>query len=135
MAGIGSKIAEAVAALVLGGVVGGIGTFAHQLSWTELGLPLPVGLVAGLAAVALLLAGIRIALESRWLAGLAAFGVVLVVGLLSLPGANGSVLIQDDLGGLVWALGPTIVAVIILAWPGARALAVRGSSSGNSSGQ
>lgn len=116
-AGILSRIAEGVAAFALGVAVGGIGTFAHQLVWNELGFPLPIGLIAGLVAVALLLTGIRIALESRLLAALAALGIVVVIGILALPGVNGSVLLPDNLGGVVWAVGPTLIGAVVLGWP------------------
>ncbi|BDI23502.1 hypothetical protein [Herbiconiux sp. L3-i23] len=115
--GVGSRILEGGAALLLGLVVGVIGTFGHQLTFTEFGFPLPIGLVAGLAAVICLLGGIRLAFESRWYSGLAALGVVVAIGVFALPSANGSVVLPDNPAGIVWTIGPTLVAAVVLAWP------------------
>lgn len=115
--GIGSRILEGAAAIVLGMVVGVIGTFGHQLMFTEFGFPLPIGLIAGIAAVVCLLAGIRLAFESRTYAGLAALGIVVAIAVFALPSPNGSVLLPDNPAGVVWTIGPTLVAAIVLAWP------------------
>lgn len=112
-----TRVAEGLTSLVLGVAVGGIGTFAHQLSWSGLGIALPVGLVAALVAVAAMVVGVRIIFESRAYAGIAAAGIVGAVALLALPGVNDSALFPDGLVSTVWAIGPTVIAIIALAWP------------------
>jgi hypothetical protein len=115
--GIVARILEGLASVVLGIIVGVIGTFGHQLTASVLGVALPLGLVAGMVAVGLLVAGVRLALESRGYAALAALGAVGAIGLLALPGGSGTVLVPDNLSGTIWAIGPTLVAAVILAWP------------------
>lgn len=112
-----TRIAEGLTSLVLGLAVGGIGTFAHQLSWSGLGFPFPLGLVAALVAVAAMVIGVRIIFESRAYAGIAAAGIVGAVAVLALPGVNDSALFPDSLVSTVWAIGPTIIAIVALAWP------------------
>jgi len=111
-----NRLVEGVASFVLGLIVGAIGTFGHQLT-RELGVPIPLGLIAALVAVVCLLAGLRLATESRILAALAALGIVVAVGVLALPSANGSVLLPDNIAGIAWAIGPTLIAVVVLGWP------------------
>jgi N-acetyl-1-D-myo-inositol-2-amino-2-deoxy-alpha-D-glucopyranoside deacetylase len=114
---VASRVAEALAAALLGAVTGIIGTFGHQLQFGELGVPLPVGLIAGLVAVTCLLVGIRFVFESRWYCGLAALGVVGAIAIFALPSPNGSVLLPNDLQGIIWTVGPTLIAAAVLAWP------------------
>lgn len=128
---LATRIAESIAALVLGVAVGGIGTFAHQLTWSDLAVPVPLGLVAALAAVAALLAGIRIVFDSRLYSIIAALGAVGSVGILALPGANGSVLLPDNALAVIWAVGPTVIAVVVLAWPRLPEPAPLGQASGS----
>lgn len=80
----------------------------------------PWGLVLGLVLVIALLAGFRLAFGGRMHAAAAAIGVVVAAAILALPGAGGSVLVVDDPLGYVWALGPAVVAAVVLAWPRAR---------------
>lgn len=110
-------IAGAASCFVLGFVTGAVATFGHQSTWSILGLTPPVGLVAGLAGVACLVAGLRIALGSRVTAACAAFGVVTAITLLALPGPSGSALLPANPAGFVWTVGPTVISAIILAWP------------------
>ncbi|WBU38126.1 hypothetical protein [Homoserinibacter sp. YIM 151385] len=100
----------AVAAALVGLAAGAIATFVHR-QW------LPLGLIAGLLVVACLLTGFRVVFDSRLVAGAAALGVLGASGLLALPGAGGSVLVADSVEGYVWAIGPTVIALVVLAWP------------------
>lgn len=107
----------AVSCLVLGAAAGVIGTFAHQSVWTILGLRLPLGLVAALLAVACLVAGLRLALDSRLYPGLAAVGVLVAAGVLALPGPSGSALLPANFAGYGWTAGPAVISALVLAWP------------------
>jgi hypothetical protein len=50
-------------------------------------------------------------------AAAAAVGVIGMVALLTLPGPGGSVLVAGDVVGTVWAVGPALIAVLVVAWP------------------
>ena len=39
------------------------------------------------------------------------------MALLTLPGPGGSVLVAGDVTGTVWAVGPALIAVLVVAWP------------------
>jgi len=114
---LATRIAALVGSLLLGIVTGGIGTFAHQSTWAVLGVRVPVGLIAGLVAVAFLLAGLRLILGSRLHAGLAAAGVVLAIGVLALPGPSGSALLPANPAGVAWTIVPALIIAVILGWP------------------
>ena len=108
-----SVTATAVAsgfAAIIGGAVGVITTFTHRQ------LP-PIGLIAGLLIVGALVAGFRLVFDSRIVAGAAAFGIVVAIAVLALPGAGGSVVVADGPLGYVWVAGPPIIALVVLAWP------------------
>ena len=106
-----------VSCLVLGAAAGTIGTFAHQSVWTVLAVRLPVGLLAALLAVACIVTGLRLALDSRLYAGLAVVGVVAAIGVLALPGPSGSALLPSNFAGYGWTLGPAVISALVLAWP------------------
>ncbi|BDZ44599.1 DUF6113 family protein [Naasia aerilata] len=111
------RVVGGLSCLVLGAATGVIGTFAHQSGWTLLGARLPVGLVAALLAVACLVAGLRLALDSRLYAGLAAVGILVAIGVLALPGPSGSALLPANFAGYGWTLGPAVISALVLAWP------------------
>ncbi len=114
---LGMRIAGIVAAILLGALTGTIGTLAHQLTSTAGWFVAPTGLIAACLAVVLLIAGLRLALQSRVYAALAALGVVAMVALLALPTASGSAILPANIRGVVWAVGPTLLSAIVLAWP------------------
>lgn len=105
-----ARAGVALLAFAVGALVGVVTTFTHRQ------LP-PWGLLAGLAIVAALLAGIRLAVPGRLATAAAGLGVVAAVGFLALQSAGGSVLVADDPLGLVWAIGPALIAVVAVAWP------------------
>jgi hypothetical protein len=112
------KIVGPVVAVVLGALFAALGTVVHQVSFSVFGLfDLPIGLVIALAALALLLTGIRLVSPSRLLAALSALAAVAVVALFALESPGGSVLIPASPLGLVWLFGSTLVAVVVIAWP------------------
>jgi hypothetical protein len=97
-------------AIVIGLAVGFITTFTHR------GVP-PWGLVAGLAVILALVAGFRLVFASRIIGAAAAVGVIGATALLMLPGAGGTAFVVDDPIGYVWAIAPTVLAVLALAVP------------------
>lgn len=105
--GVVSKIVAGVLGVLAGAVVGAVGTANHHIAAATISLLL----------VAALLVGLRLWLGSRLVAFCAGVGVVFMVGILSLEGAGGSVIVQATPVGLVWAYAPVAIAVIVVAWP------------------
>lgn len=121
MTPIAGRVFSIVLALVTGAGVGFVLTFTHRQYVLELaGIPVPLGLIGGLAIVAALLTGMRLAFAERVTPVAAAAGVILGAGLLTIPGNSGSLFLPDDPVGYVWAVGPTALAVVIIAWPSPR---------------
>jgi N-acetyl-1-D-myo-inositol-2-amino-2-deoxy-alpha-D-glucopyranoside deacetylase len=109
-----------VVALVVGFAAGGLLTVFHQSPIQVGKTALPLGLVVGLVLIAALLIGLRALFETRIVAFFAAVGIVGIVGILSLQGPGGTVLVPNNTTGLVWAFAPTVIAVLVLAWPNMR---------------
>ncbi|MGF0116096.1 DUF6113 family protein [Promicromonospora sp. Marseille-Q5078] len=92
--------ARTVLALVLGAVVGVLGTVAHRTQWHDL----PVGIVLALAIT------LSTAVLCRAWAGLgpllaAGAGWIVAVQVLSVAGPGGDVLVPAQAVGLVWTYG------------------------------
>ncbi|MBX3078380.1 MAG: PIG-L family deacetylase [Salinibacterium sp.] len=105
--GITGRIAVSVIAVLLGVIVGTIGTANNQAVWVAI----PLGIVA------LFLVGLRLLFTSRVAAGFAAIGLVGAVWLLSQTGPGGSVLVPATTSGYLWTFGTILIAVVVLAWP------------------
>lgn len=116
-----SRIVSGVVAVAVGAVVGAITTVAHQSTVTVGGAVLPVGLVASLAAVLLLLLGLRLVMIDRFVAFCTAMGLLGVIGLLALRSAGGSVLVPANGLGVAWTFLPALIALVVIAWPRVRA--------------
>jgi len=114
---LGSRIGTLAIAFAVGVVYGTVATIGHRHAWVIGGIPIPWGLVAGLVGVAALLVGIRLVAGGRAASAAAAVGVVASVAVLALPGPGGSVLVADGVVGMVWAIGPAIISVLVVAWP------------------
>jgi hypothetical protein len=113
-----SRVVSSVVGLGLGALFGVMGTAVSQSTWRLLpGFSLPIGLIVALPAVTLLLVGLRLVLRTRTTAVLAAFGIVVTVFLLSQPSAGGSILVPGNTLGVVWTFAPTVIALLVLAWP------------------
>ncbi|MFF2369788.1 hypothetical protein [Agromyces sp. NPDC058110] len=112
-----SRIATLVLALLVGAVYGTLGTVGHRQVWQIGDVSLPWGLVAALVGVAALLVAFRTIGGGRLVAAVAGLGVILMVGLLTLSGPGGSVLVVGDLTGTIWSIGPALVTVFVVAWP------------------
>ena len=111
------RIAGIVSSVLIGALTGAIGTLAHQLTTMIGAFPAPTGLIASCAAVVLLIAGLRLALQTRLYAALAALGIVAMVALLALPTAGDSAILPSNARGVTWAIGPTLLAALVLGWP------------------
>lgn len=104
-------------AFLIGVIYGAVATVGHRQAIRVGDLEIPWGLAAALIGVFALLLGIRLVAGGRWVAAAAAVGVVGTVALLTLPGPGGSVLVAGDLVGTIWAVGPALIAVLVVAWP------------------
>ncbi len=112
------RVGSWLVALLLGVVFGMLGTVVNQFTISIFGwFDLPIGLIMGCLASALLLLGLRLILPTRTLALLAAVGLVGIVAALTLQSPGGSVLIPANALGYVWTFAPTVISLVILAWP------------------
>lgn len=118
MTAIASRAFTLVLAFVTGAGTGFVLTFIHGHYVVEWGdVPVPLGLVGSLAIVAALLAGMRLAFAERAAPIAAALGVIAGTAVLTLPGNSGSLFLPDDPAGYIWAVGPAVLAIVIIAWP------------------
>jgi hypothetical protein len=104
-------------ALLIGVIYGAVATVGHRQTIRIGDVEIPWGIAAALAGVLALLLGIRLVAGGRWAAAAAAVGIVGTVALLTLPGRGGSVLVAGDVIGTIWAVGPALIAVLVVAWP------------------
>ena len=95
--------------LLLGTVLGFIGTFFHQ------SLP-PIGLIVALGTVGLFLAGLRSWASVRSPAATGALGVAGMSAILSLP-VGGTVLVPANAVGLAWTFGVALIALVVFVAP------------------
>jgi hypothetical protein len=116
-----NRIAEAVIALIVGLVLGVVGTFGHRGVIGVHAANLPWGIVVALLAVACLFAGVRLYTGSRLATLAAVVGVLVPIFVFSFQGPGGSVVIVQDTLGRLWAYGPLVLAVLTLALPAPRA--------------
>jgi hypothetical protein len=114
--GLGARIGTLVVAFLVGALYGTLGTVGHRQVWTIGDVAIPWGLVAALLGVASLLVAFRI-FSGRLVAAVVGLGTIVTVGVLTLAGPGGSVLVVGDLTGTIWSLGPALVTVFIVAWP------------------
>lgn len=112
-----SRVVSGVLSVAVGAVVGAITTVAHQSTVTVGGAVLPLGLAASLAAVLLLLLGLRLVMVDRFVAFCTAMGLLGVIGLLALRSAGGSVLVPANGLGVAWTFLPALIALVVIAWP------------------
>ena len=101
-----ARVFSIVLAFATGAGIGFVLTFTHRQYLLEVaGLTLPLGLIGGLAIIAALLTGMRLAFAERSAPIAAAAGVILGSAVLVLPGNSGSLFVPDDPVGYVWAVG------------------------------
>jgi len=131
------RILTIVATIFVGVFAGFLFTAVHQASAAVAGISVPFGLVLSLGGTAALLLGLRITFDSRGIAAVAAFSVLVATAILSAPTPGGSVVVPANLAGYLWTFGSAFIAFVVLAWPRVRPLgsakikvipAVKGSS-------
>ena len=103
-----ARFAVAVLAGVIGAIFGALLSVYSQSPWW----------IAGIVVIAALLTGLRLAFDSRIVVGFAAVPMIVIVGLLSIQSAGGSVLVLWTGQGIVWQLAPTIVGLVVILVPG-----------------
>jgi N-acetyl-1-D-myo-inositol-2-amino-2-deoxy-alpha-D-glucopyranoside deacetylase len=111
------RVGTALASVVLGTLVGAVGTAAHRATVPVGGIALPVGLVLALVTLACLLVAFRLLLVDRLHALCLGLGVVAAVAVLGTRGPGGSVLFPDDGISQVWAVAPAILVAAVVVWP------------------
>jgi N-acetyl-1-D-myo-inositol-2-amino-2-deoxy-alpha-D-glucopyranoside deacetylase len=108
-------------AAVLGGVIGvalgALLTVYNEFTARVAGQDIWVGAIAAVLIVAAVLIGFRLAFGTRIVPAFAAVGLVVIVGLFSLPSGGGSQLIQQTGPGLLWEFAPIVLGVVVIAWP------------------
>ena len=102
---------------LLGLFVGSVTTVTHQSVVTLAGVDVPWGWILGLLVITGFLVGLRIVVQDRLVVLIAALGLVVMVFILSQASTGGSVLIPNNLWGTIWAIAPTLIATIVVAWP------------------
>ena len=102
---------------LLGLFVGSVTTVTHQSVVTLAGVDVPWGLILGLLVITGFLVGLRSVVQDRLVVLIAALGLVVMVFILSQASTGGSVLIPNNLWGTIWAIAPTLIATIVVAWP------------------
>jgi N-acetyl-1-D-myo-inositol-2-amino-2-deoxy-alpha-D-glucopyranoside deacetylase len=113
----GVRFAVYVLVGIVGAVFGALLTVYNQATAVIAGQNIWVGVIASVVITAALFVGLRLAFETRVVAGFAAVAMIVVVGVLSLLGAGGSVVIPWNGPGITWQVAPTIVAFVVLIWP------------------
>ena len=118
---VAGRVFTLVLALVAGAGVGFVLTFTHRQYVVDIaGVPIPLGLIAGLAIVAALLLGMRLAFDDRLAPLAGAAGVIGAVAVLGIPTASGSTVYFGDVTDYVWIFGPTVIAILVIGWPSPR---------------
>lgn len=118
MRALATRVLPHALAFATGAATGFVLTFTHGHYLVDVaGATLPLGLLGGLAIVAALLAGMRLAFAERSAPSAAAAGVILASAALALPSANGSLYGPGDPVGYAWVVGPALLAIVIIGWP------------------
>ncbi|MFD2758392.1 hypothetical protein [Gulosibacter faecalis] len=118
------RVGSFAAYLVFGVLAGAIGTVAHRARVEVGGVDLWLGLVGALVAVLFVGVGLRAYLGERTWTLAFAIGVVVAVFVLSLSGAEHSVLVPASSSGFgvgeLWTFGSAIAAFGPVIWPDLR---------------
>ena len=114
---LSTRLILSAGGFLLGMFVGSVTTVVHQSVLTIAGVDIPWGLILGLLVVSGFLVGLRIVVQDRMIVLVAALSLVAMVFLLSLKSTGGSVLVPNNMWGAIWAIAPTLIATIVVAWP------------------
>ncbi|MBS1905658.1 MAG: histidinol dehydrogenase [Actinobacteria bacterium] len=118
-----------VALFVVGAVFGLATTVTHASSFVTTGWPasIPVlgaflgsgwvGLVLGVIACGGLLLAVRLLLHDRWGALVTGLGMLAGMVVISGMGPGGSVIVPNDLAGVVWTWTVAGMVLLVAAWP------------------
>jgi hypothetical protein len=107
-------------AAVGGALIAAVTTPLAQVSVDIVDITIPWGLVVALLTVTAYVLGLRLMSDTRMLALFGAIGVVVVIMVLSLPGPGGGVIVPGNLSGSLWAAAPSLIFVVIIAFPSPR---------------
>ena len=103
-----------------GALIAAVTTPLAQASVDVLEITIPWGLAAALLTVTAYVLGLRLVSDTRTLSLCGAIGVVVAIMLLSLPGPGGGVIVPGNLYGTLWAAVPSLIFVVIIAFPSPR---------------
>lgn len=107
-------------AAIGGALIAAVTTPLAQASVDVFDIGIPWGLVVSLLTVSAYVLGLRLVSDTRMLALFGAIGVVVVIMLLSLPGPGGGVIVPGNLSGTLWAAAPSLIFVVLIAFPSPR---------------
>jgi N-acetyl-1-D-myo-inositol-2-amino-2-deoxy-alpha-D-glucopyranoside deacetylase len=111
------KIALSAMGAVIGAGAAGVISVYNQATAKIFGVDVWSGTIIGILLTAALLLGFRLAFGTRVVAFWCALAMVVVVGLFSVQSAGGTVLIPLTASGIVWAVAPLLVGLLVLLWP------------------
>jgi N-acetyl-1-D-myo-inositol-2-amino-2-deoxy-alpha-D-glucopyranoside deacetylase len=118
------KVIVSLLAAAIGVAAGALLSVYNQTAGVVFGKPIWLGAIVAVLLVAALLFGLRLAFGTRVVAFWCAIGMIVIVGLFTFPSAGGSVLIPTIASdgswngpGILWAITPVLVAVVVLGWP------------------
>jgi hypothetical protein len=112
-----NRLGPSLLAALVGLALGVVGTFNHRGVIAAGDALLPWGLVVAVLGAACFLVGVRLYSGSRVVTLAGALGLIVPIFVFSLQGPGGSVVIVQDVPGLVWDFVPALIAVGVLAWP------------------
>jgi hypothetical protein len=112
-----TRLGPSLLAALVGLALGVVGTFNHRGVIAVGDALLPWGLVVAVLGAACFLVGLRLYSGSRAVTLAGALGLIVPIFVFSLQGPGGSVVIVQDVPGLVWDFVPALIAVGVLAWP------------------
>jgi N-acetyl-1-D-myo-inositol-2-amino-2-deoxy-alpha-D-glucopyranoside deacetylase len=128
---IAARIFALTVAFIIGIVVGALFSVYCLSTITILGQPIWGGVIVGGLVVAAILVGFRLAFGTRMVALAAAVGMIVIVGLFTVASSGGSVIVPTiatngavNGAGTTWAILPTLIAFVVVAWPGKRRPAI-----------
>jgi N-acetyl-1-D-myo-inositol-2-amino-2-deoxy-alpha-D-glucopyranoside deacetylase len=124
---IASRVFSLAVAFIIGVAAGAVFSVYCLSTVTLFGQPIWGAVIVGGIVIAAILVGFRLVFGTRIVALAAAVGMIVIVGLLTVTSAGGSVVVPTiatngsiNGAGTTWAVLPTIIAFVVIAWPGNR---------------
>ncbi|WP_295034547.1 histidinol dehydrogenase [uncultured Microbacterium sp.] len=109
-----NRVLSWVALLIVGVVFGLAATVTHASSLWGFGW---AGIVLGVIACGGMLLAVRLLLRDRWAALLTGLGMLAGMIVISGRGPGGSVIVPNDLLGVVWTWTVAGMVLLVAAWP------------------